>query len=145
MEKTGQAAGQQGRVAETSWIGNIPLLRYLLSRIISPCFYRNKHKEGLHPALFSGERNVSDAEILPLIEKTLDTANPRSGTTRSWITGDAQKNSRQSEQEKRPVSETDSFSWLQQTAQGMILKTLIKNPGISKKKLIEELNLDPKK
>lgn len=95
---------------------------------------------------FQGSDRVSDAEILPLIDRTLDRENPR-----KWYyalmdcgvllkkTGD-NPNRRSAHYQKQTP-----FHGSNRQVRGMILKTIMQDPGISQKRLVEILDLDPEK
>ncbi len=95
---------------------------------------------------FQDRDTISDAEILPLIDKTLDRANPGKWYYALMDYGVMLKKTGENPNRKSAHYQKQSaFHGSNRQLRGMILKTLIRNPGISKKKLMEELGLDPEK
>ena len=95
---------------------------------------------------FRDRENISDAEILPLIEKTLDAGHPREWYYALMDYGAMLKKTvenpnRRSAHYKRQAP----FHGSNRQLRGIIIKTLIRHPGISQKKLIEQLGSDPEK
>lgn len=93
---------------------------------------------------FHDGKNISDAEIMPLIERTLDTSNPR-----EWYYGlmDYGVMLRQLPQDPNMRSahhrRQTPFQGSNRQVRGKILRTLVRNPAISKEGLISELGTDP--
>jgi len=95
---------------------------------------------------FEGRENIADAEILPLIEKTLDAANPREWYYALMDYGVMLKKTGENPNRKSAHYQRQTpFHGSNRQLRGLILKTLIKDPGISKKRLAEKLNLAPEK
>ena len=95
---------------------------------------------------FQDRDTISDAEILPLIDKTLDRANPGKWYRALMDYGVMLKKTGENPNRKSAHYQKQSaFHGSNRQLRGMILKTLIRTPGISKKKLMEELGLDPEK
>jgi A/G-specific adenine glycosylase len=95
---------------------------------------------------FHDRENITDAEIMPLVARTLDTANPR-----EWYYGLMDYGVMLKEKIKNP--NTRSAHYRRQTPfqgsnrqiRGRILGTLVRNPDISRNGLIRELRMDPLK
>lgn len=95
---------------------------------------------------FHDRENITDAEIMPLIARTLDTSNPR-----EWYYGLMDYGVMLKEKIKNP--NTRSAHYRRQTPfqgsnrqiRGRILGTLVRNPDISRNGLIRELRTDPLK
>jgi A/G-specific adenine glycosylase len=95
---------------------------------------------------FQGEENVFDAAILPLVEKTLDTENPREWYYALMDYGVMIRNTVVNPNRKSVHYQRQTpFPGSNRQLRGIILKTLIHNPGISKKELIGKLDLEPGK
>ena len=95
---------------------------------------------------FEGRENIADAEIMSLIEKTLDTSNPREWYYALMDYGVMLKKKGENPNRKSAHYQRQTpFHGSNRQLRGMILKTLIKNPGISKKRLAEKLDLAPEK
>lgn len=129
------------------WIGEYTASAILTFTYNQPHVFIETNIRRVFIHLFFPDREgVLDAEILPLIEKTLDTANPREWYYALMDYGVMLKKKGENPNRKSAHYQRQTpFHGSNRQLRGMILKTLIKNPGISKKKLIEELNLDPQK
>jgi A/G-specific adenine glycosylase len=146
-ENRGSLPVSREELLKLPWIGEYTASAILTFTYNQPNVFIETNIRRVFIHLFFPDRaNVSDAAILPLIEKTLDTTNPREwyyalmdyGVMLKKTAGNPNRKSAQY-QKQTP------FRGSNRQLRGMILKTLIKNPGISKKELIEKLNLDPEK
>lgn len=95
---------------------------------------------------FQDRENISDTEILPLIEKTLDAGNPREWYYALMDYGAMLKKTVENPNRKSAHYKRQSpFHGSNRQLRGMIIKILIRNPGISQKELIEQIGSDPEK
>lgn len=95
---------------------------------------------------FRDRENISDTEILPLIEKTLDAGNPREWYYALMDYGAMLKKTVENPNRKSAHYKRQSpFHGSNRQLRGMIIKILIRNPGISQKELIEQIGSDPEK
>jgi A/G-specific adenine glycosylase len=95
---------------------------------------------------FQDRENISDAEILPLIEKTLDDGKPRNWYYALMDYGAMLKKTVENPNRKSAHYKKQApFHGSNRQLRGVIIKALIRNPGISQKKLIEQLGSDPGK
>ena len=95
---------------------------------------------------FRNRENISDTEILPLIEKTLDAGNPREWYYALMDYGAMLKKTVENPNRKSAHYKRQSpFHGSNRQLRGMIIKILIRNPGISQKELIEQIGSDPEK
>jgi A/G-specific adenine glycosylase len=65
---------------------------------------------------FQNRENISDEEILPLVEKTLDAGNPREWYYALMDYGASQRAVKT--EQKSAITKNRPFSWLEQAAQG---------------------------
>ena len=92
---------------------------------------------------YRDRENITDEEIIPLVEKTLDEKNPRDWYYALMDYGVLLKktvinpNRRSAHYQKQPP-----FQGSDRQLRGLILKALIKDPGLSKKELFRKLALD---
>jgi len=95
---------------------------------------------------FKDREKISDAEILPLIEKTLDAGDPREWYYALMDYGAMLKKAVENPNRKSAhYKKQTPFHGSNRQLRGTIIKTLIRNPGISQKELIEQLGSDPEK
>ncbi|MDH4232575.1 MAG: A/G-specific adenine glycosylase, partial [Nitrospirota bacterium] len=95
---------------------------------------------------FRDRETVSDAEILPLIEKTLDYGNPREWYYALMDYGAVLKKTIENPNRKSARYRRQSpFHGSNRQLRGLIIKALIRNPGISQKKLVKQIGSDPEK
>jgi A/G-specific adenine glycosylase len=95
---------------------------------------------------FQDRENISDEEILPLVEMTLDAGNPREWYYALMDYGAMLKKTVENPNRKSSHYKKQApFHGSNRQLRGAIIKTLIRNPGISQKKLIEQLASDPEK
>jgi A/G-specific adenine glycosylase len=95
---------------------------------------------------FQDRDRISDAEILPLIEKTLDRENPRKWFYALMDYGVMLKKTGENPNKRSAHYQKQSpFHGSNRQIRGLLLKSIIRDPGISKKKLMKDLGLDPDK
>jgi A/G-specific adenine glycosylase len=94
---------------------------------------------------FQDRREVKDSEILPLLEQTLDAKRPR-----LWYYALMDYGAMLKEQHANPgrrsahYARQSPFEGSQRQVRGMILRALVKKPGISMPALVKEINRDSK-
>jgi A/G-specific adenine glycosylase len=95
---------------------------------------------------FQDREDIADVEILPLVEKTLDAANPRDWYYALMDYGVMLKKTVENPNKKSAHYKRQApFRGSNRQLRGTILKTLLREPGISKRELVVKLNLDPQK
>jgi A/G-specific adenine glycosylase len=93
---------------------------------------------------FRGQDNVRDFVILPLVEKTLDSKDPRQWYFGLMDYGAMLKKTVQNPNRRSAHYQKQSpFEGSNRQVRGMILKALLSNPNISEHKLIQKLNANP--
>jgi len=95
---------------------------------------------------FQDREDIADAEILPLVERTLDASNPRDWYYALMDYGVLLKKTVANPNKKSAHYKRQTpFQGSNRQLRGNILKTLVREPGIPKKKLVAKLDLDPHK
>ena len=95
---------------------------------------------------FEGKDDVRDDEILPIIGMTLDNINPREWYYALMDYGVMLKKSfRNPNRRSAHYQRQSPFNGSNRQVRGMILKTLVKNPGISSREIVRRLNADPER
>ena len=95
---------------------------------------------------FEGETDIRDADILPLIDRTLDKNNPREWYYALMDYGVMLRKSAQNPNRRSAHYQRQSpFSGSNRQARGLILKTVIDNPGIPEREIIPRLQADPER
>ena len=95
---------------------------------------------------FNNRNDVKDAEIFPLIDKTLDASNPR-----IWYYALMDYGVLLKKRYKNPTRRSahyrkqKSFKGSNREIRGMILKTLLKEKSLSESELINKLGIEPEK
>jgi A/G-specific adenine glycosylase len=92
---------------------------------------------------FFGDRlSVTDREILPLVEQSLDTTNPRRWYWALMDFGSALKNSIPNPNKKSAhYSKQSKFVGSDREIRGMILRSLVRNPQQDEKELVRSISL----
>jgi A/G-specific adenine glycosylase len=95
---------------------------------------------------FHDEENVSDADIFPLIEKTLDTSDPRHWYYALMDYGAMLKKQFQNPNRKSAhYQRQTSFEGSNRQIRGMVLKAIIATPSVTESTLVKKLNKAPEK
>jgi len=95
---------------------------------------------------FQGEENIKDSEILPLVEKTLGTSNPREWYYALMDYGVMLGKNRQNPNRRSAHYKKQSpFEGSARQLRGLILKTLISGRPLSDRQLARQLTVDIKK
>ncbi len=104
-----------------------------IRRVFIHCFFRDRN-------------NVKDAEILPLVEQTLDTSHPREWYYALMDYGVMLKKEYENPNRKSAHYQKQSpFQGSNRQIRGMILKVLAHGPPISEPEIMEKLQMDQKK
>jgi A/G-specific adenine glycosylase len=89
---------------------------------------------------------VSDADIFPLIEKTLDTSDPRHWYYALMDYGAMLKKQFQNPNRKSAhYQRQTSFEGSNRQIRGMVLKAIIATPSVTESTLVKKLNKAPEK
>jgi len=95
---------------------------------------------------FGNKNDVKDAEILDLVEKTLDTAHPRKWYYALMDYGTILKKTYKNPSRKSFHYRTQSpFNGSNRQIRGMILKTLTREHHITDKELVQKIQMSPEK
>ena len=95
---------------------------------------------------FPDREQVADTELLPLIEKTLDTSNSREWYYALMDYGVTLKKTQENPNKRSAHYRRQTpFHGSNRQLRGAILRTLLGEPGLSKAELIAKLNMDPVK
>ncbi|MEW5802500.1 MAG: A/G-specific adenine glycosylase [bacterium] len=95
---------------------------------------------------FPHEDMVKDAQILPLVERTLDTSNPREWYYALMDYGVMLKKELLNPNRKSAHYQVQiRFEGSNRQIRGMILKTLIASPDLSEDEIMQEVKMDPQK
>ena len=95
---------------------------------------------------FQGEENIKDSEILPLVEKTLDTSNPREWYYALMDYGVMLGKNRQNPNRRSAHYKKQSpFEGSDRQLRGQILKALVSSPPLSARQLARKLAADIRK
>lgn len=97
-------------------------------------------------SFFQDENNVKDTRILPLVEKTLDTSNPRTWYYALMDYGVMLKREYENPNRKSAHYQKQSpFQGSNRQIRGMILKILACSSYISESEIVERLQVNPEK
>lgn len=97
-------------------------------------------------SFFHDKMNIKDSEILPLVEKTLDTSNPREWYYALMDYGVMLKQKYENVNRRSAHYQKQSpFRDSNRQVRGMILKALIRKSSISGREIAEQLQISPEK
>lgn len=95
---------------------------------------------------FQNRSEIKDSEILPLVEQTLDTSNPRTWYYALMDYGAMLKKRYQNPNRKSAhYHKQTPFKGSNRQVRGMILQALTRGPGMSERELIQTLKMDPER
>jgi len=95
---------------------------------------------------FQNRSGIKDSEILPLVEQTLDTSNPRTWYYALMDYGAMLKKRYQNPNRKSAhYHKQTPFKGSNRQLRGMILQALTRGPGMSERELIQTLKMDPER
>ncbi|MFB0506298.1 MAG: A/G-specific adenine glycosylase [Thermodesulfobacteriota bacterium] len=95
---------------------------------------------------FQNGNSINDTEILPLVEKTLDTSNPRKWYFALMDYGVMVKKESQNPNRRSAHYQKQSpFEDSNRQIRGMILKALIMESDISERQIVQRLEMNPKR
>jgi A/G-specific adenine glycosylase len=93
---------------------------------------------------FSGRENIRDADILPIVEKTLDTANPREWYYALMDYGSLLKTTAQNPNRKSAhYRRQESFEGSRRQLRGKVLKKILTNPSVTESSLVRHTGKSP--
>lgn len=148
MEKyRGRLPNSYSKLLELPGIGKYTAAAILTFTRNQPCVFIETNIRRVFIHLFFQDRDrISDAEILPLIEKTLDRENPRKWYYALMDYGVMLKKTGENPNKRSAHYQKQSpFHGSNRQIRGLLLKAIIRAPGISKKKLMKDLGLNPDK
>ena len=97
-------------------------------------------------SFFHDKTNIKDAEILPLVEKTLDTSNPREWYYALMDYGVMLKKKCENPNKRSAHYQKQStFQGSNRQVRGMILKVLTRESYVSEREIVQKLQISPEK